>query len=205
MCVCVPVVLNCFREPRAVVRVDACAAHLHILQASRRVTRIHLYCSRAEQQTHVLHQLFNRRNFVYLATLTYIIQSSVSHRSRSIWCCGGWRRGSKRGESRGGEEKVRYRLCDNYTGSSKPANHWSRLYVFQNINDKNKWWKQHLSRLSVSKFPRMLLVHSTDAVVSFSIRHLSRGLQIQTVEGFLPRCQHHMYFGSKPPPELVLR
>lgn len=57
----------------------------------------------------------------------------------------------------------------------------------------------------MSKFPRMLLVHSTDAVVSFSIRQLSRGLQIQTLEGFLPWSQHHMYFGSKPLPELVLR
>ncbi|KAG7227156.1 hypothetical protein INR49_013954 [Caranx melampygus] len=50
---------------------------------------------------------------------------------------------------------------------------------------------RYLSVLHFSKFPMMLLLHSTDAVVSVSIRQLSSGLQIQAVEGFLPRSQHH--------------
>lgn len=40
---CVPVVLLCFGQSRAVLRVDACTAHLHILQASRKVTHIHWF------------------------------------------------------------------------------------------------------------------------------------------------------------------
>ncbi len=42
---CVPVVLQCFGQSRAVLRVDARTAQLHILQASRKVTHIHFYCA----------------------------------------------------------------------------------------------------------------------------------------------------------------
>lgn len=50
----------------------------------------------------------------------------------------------------------------------------------------------------------MLLVHSTNAVLSALIQ-LIRGQKIQTVEGFLPRREHHIYFGSKPLSELILQ
>lgn len=50
MCaLCVPVLLQCFRQSGAVLRVDAFTAHLHILQTSRKVTHISSYF-RAEQQ-----------------------------------------------------------------------------------------------------------------------------------------------------------
>lgn len=50
---CEPVVLQCFSKSGAVVGVDVSTAHLHILQASRKVTHIYFYSSCAEQQTNV--------------------------------------------------------------------------------------------------------------------------------------------------------
>lgn len=100
MCVfmCVPVVLQCFRESRAVVRVDACTAHLHILQASRKVTHIHFYC--AEQHTCMMYtnysvtgilfiehrniKIYPNSTLFFCGTLTYTIQTAVSHHSSSI-------------------------------------------------------------------------------------------------------------------------
>lgn len=61
---CVPVLLQCFRQSRAVVGVDAYTAHLHILQASRKVTHTHCYCSCACVHTHV----FDANRSDYLIT-----------------------------------------------------------------------------------------------------------------------------------------
>lgn len=52
----VPVVLQHFRKPRAVVRVKAFTAHVHILQASGKPTRGHFYCSWPEQHAHRITQ-----------------------------------------------------------------------------------------------------------------------------------------------------
>lgn len=78
--------------------------------------------------------------------------------------------------------------------------YWLQLHV-----KKSPPPQRYLSMLCFSKFPMMLLLQSTEAVVSVSIRQLSSGLQIQVVKGFLPWSQHHVYFGPKPLPELILQ
>lgn len=205
VCVCVPVLLQCFRKSRAVVRVDAWAAQLYILQTSRKDKYIHWYQSCAYMCMNVLHWLssvnyklgksfsvgFVPIEFKVLHHIIPVVFSAVVGEVDDL---------------EGGRKNI-YWICTNHNRST-PAlcvskhNELFWQIIWSSIRPGDLFHENRMS-FSLRYLNWLIIVHRTEILVSIQL--LIRALKIQTVEGFPSWSKHHMYFGSKPLSELILR